>query len=61
MDRRVVLVPGATPSEAGSTVPPRSYSSTRRTDSAAEDIDDKVEDCNDDLADEGKWNEQALQ
>ena len=56
----IVLISGGTPSEAGSTVSSSSYSSARRTESATEDIDNQVEDCNDDLVDEDKRNERTL-
>jgi len=44
------LVPGGPSSSE--VVSPGSYSSTRRADSAAEDIDDQVKDCNNHLKDE---------
>ena len=40
-------------------VSPSSYSSARATDSATENVDNQVKDCNDDLVYKGKWDERA--
>jgi len=52
----VALVSGSTPSPS-KVVSPSSYFSARATDSAAEDVDNQVKDCNDNLVYKGKWDE----